>query len=159
MPRRSPSFTFQGEQAECAFIHAAMQRGLVAAIPLTNSAGYDVIVDTGRPFDPRYRGPRRLWRVQVKCALYAANHKLKVHAWRSAGRFLLSPRDADFLAAYVPSCGLWYIIPVTAITSASIYLHPHRKNSRGRFERFRERWDLFHDARPLTSKPRRHKQK
>lgn len=156
MPRRSPPPKFRGEQAECAFIHAAMERGLVVSVPLSDSAGYDLIIDTSRPFDLRARRRGRLLRIQVKCAHLRAPNGFQFHAWRTNARKPLTCRDADFIACFVVPFGTWYIIPVQELVSMNIRLHPDVPNSRGRFERFRERWDLFLDARPLTSQPRRH---
>ncbi len=137
---RSPKFL--GEQAECAFMKAAMDRGLVVSKPFGDSAGYDVIVDNSQPY--KTPGPRgRLWRVQVKCALKPSNGEFQFHAWRQSSRQLLTDRDTDFLACHVVPYDAWYIIPVGALTGVNVYLHPHTPHSRGRFEPFRERWDLL----------------
>ncbi len=144
MPRfRSPKFL--GEQAECAFMKAAMDRGLLVSMPFGDSAGYDVIVDTSRPYDLRGKRRGRLWRVQVKCASRCNNNEFQFHGWRSSTRLRLTitARDTDFLACYVIPYDTWYIIPVRALTSQAIYLRPHIPHSRGRFEPFRERWDLL----------------
>ena len=52
----------------------------------------------------------------------------------------------DFLAAYVIPRDAWYIIPVSAFDSiVSLNVAPHRR-SNGRFEQYREAWDLFHSV-------------
>ena len=56
--REGVGIPFLGEQAECAFMKAAMDRGLVVSKPFGDSARYDFIVDADG----------RLSRVQVKSA-------------------------------------------------------------------------------------------
>jgi hypothetical protein len=48
-----------GERAECAFMHQALERGLIVSKPFGDSAPYDFIIDN-RPF---LRGRGRLWRI------------------------------------------------------------------------------------------------
>ncbi len=148
MSRRFLPPKFRGEQAECAFIKAAMDRGLVISVPLSDSAGYDVIVDTSRPFDLREKRRGNLLRIQVKCAHVPAPNGFQFHGWRTVKRKQHTPRDADFIACYVVPYDTWYIIPVCGLSSVNIRLNPHLPNSRGRFEPFRERWDLLGASKP-----------
>ncbi len=132
-------------------MNAAMDRGLLVATPFGDSAGYDVIVDNSRPYDLKGKRRGRLWRVQVKCATRpTGNNEFQFHNWRSStrDRQVLTAADADFLACYVGPYDTWYIIPIAALQPGSVYLRPHILNSRGRYEPFRERWDLLGASRP-----------
>lgn len=61
----------------------------------------------------------------------------------------LSVEDADFLAALVVPHAAWYIIPVAAFAPAKhLALFPQTPASRGRWERFRDAWQLLRRQRP-----------
>ena len=53
-----------------------------------------------------------------------------------------SPRDIDFIAAYVIPTDTWYILPIQAIPhQPEILLSPHRNNAK--HSRFQEAWHLL----------------
>ncbi|MGH9580825.1 MAG: group I intron-associated PD-(D/E)XK endonuclease [Terriglobales bacterium] len=123
-----------GEWAEIRFMAEATGRGLTVLKPYGDSARFDFAVSSGGP----------LHRVQVKstssmtCSdAYPCNY----HTQRKP----YSPQDHDFLAAYVIPCDAWYIIPAEAIRLGTLmlYLYPHRRRSRGRWENYREAWNLL----------------
>ncbi len=146
IPMRSPNFRQpkrRGEWAEVLFMLRAMEHGLTVSKPYGDSAHFDFVV--GR------RGPQ--YRVQVRSTRIFTNSRAYVtrFTWNNS-RTRYRPGDFDFLAVYVVPCDLWYIIPMSAIRPAPLYvcLYPHIPRSRGRFERFRECWDLlknFHQRR------------
>ncbi|HYX69217.1 MAG TPA: group I intron-associated PD-(D/E)XK endonuclease [Terriglobales bacterium] len=125
----------RGELAEIRFLLEAAARGLVVAKPWGDNLPYDFVVGGGR----------RWLRVQVKSTLHrvyrgyqmATMHRRKVRGY--------TVRDIDFLAAYVIPAQTWYLIPVKAFTGKlAIVLFPSRRPTRGgRFERYKEAWDLL----------------
>src|SRR5437879_4424598 len=139
-PRLNPKAV--GEAFENLFAWELMRRNLTISKPAGDSARYDSIVDRGRNH-PR-DGFRRLVLIQIRGTLRLNGRLNKINT--RSGRYLhkLSPKDADFLAAYVAPHQIWYIIPVKKFSPAChISLYPHIKNSKGRFEMFRHRWNLL----------------
>ena len=126
----------RGEWAEVLFMLRAMERGLIVSKPYGDSARFDFVVGS--------RGPQ--YRVQVRSTRIFTNSRAYVtrFTWNH-GRTRYRRNDFDFLAVYVVPCDVWYIIPMSAIRPAPLYvcLYPHIAHSRGRFERFRARWDLL----------------
>ena len=60
------------------------------------------------------------------------------------GTGFYSAAEIDIFAAYVEPLRIWYIIPFGEIgRKESISLFPHDPKSKGKYEKFRERWDLL----------------
>ncbi|HXZ32097.1 MAG TPA: group I intron-associated PD-(D/E)XK endonuclease [Terriglobales bacterium] len=125
----------QGEIIEVAFLHKAIELGFSAAKPYGDCEAYDFLLDSGC----------RMWRVQVKSSYSKRNSSYFINATRN--RAVARPYTADeidFLVAYTTPDEAWYVIPAEALGDHNtICLHPHRKNSTGLFERFREAWCLM----------------
>jgi hypothetical protein len=116
---------------------AAAEHGLVGAKPWVNFLPYDAIVDNGK----------RLFRVQVKSvgvkAMCTYGRGYSVTLRRHSGK-AYSRADVDFIAALVVPRDVWYIIPVDALEGRDcIYLYPDQRHSRGKFERYKEAWELL----------------
>jgi hypothetical protein len=129
---------FAGEHAESAFVTAAMGRGLMVSRPFGESASYDAIVDN------RWRrgGRGRLWRVQVRSV--SGDAPFRVTTFHGRAKRPLTIDDADFLAVFIVPLATWYLIPVAAFAPAmGLWLFPHVVASKGRFEKYREAWQLL----------------
>jgi hypothetical protein len=88
--------------------------------------------------------PAKLTRIQVRSAYRIHGNAYDIALHHGAEGRTYQPGDFDLLAAYVAPCQAWYIIPFAEFAGqTSLCLYPHRKNSRGRFEKFRDRWDLL----------------
>ncbi len=125
-------------------MHAAMRRGFLVSKPFGDSAGYDVVVDSRRQTSGVSRRLRKLWTVQVRCVTHRIGRSFKVSTRCGAGRRKMTPADADFLAAYTSPHDRWYVIPVRAFAPANhISLFPHVEGSEGKWEKYREAWELF----------------
>jgi hypothetical protein len=60
------------------------------------------------------------------------------------GTGFYSAAEIDVFAAYIEPLRIWYIIPFGEIgRKESISLFPHDPKSKGKYEKFRERWDLL----------------
>ncbi|HXE89804.1 MAG TPA: group I intron-associated PD-(D/E)XK endonuclease [Terriglobales bacterium] len=130
----------QGEAAETLFLLRAVSLGLVVSQPWGDNARYDFIVDSGG----------LLSRVQVK-SVSRPSPRNAYHLCVAAGsgsRFPYTPRDIDFLAAYIIPEDIWYLIPSPVLRAVhTISLHPAPTRQRpGRFEPFREAWHLLFSA-------------
>jgi PD-(D/E)XK endonuclease len=118
-----------GELVEAAFLHKVTGLGLSVAKPWGDSDRYDLIVDSGK----------RLWRVQVKSTGCLRRKRFSINARGHTDRY--TAEEIDFLAGYIVPLDLWYVVPVKAFApKTSLKFYPERKNSRGRYEKYREAW-------------------
>jgi hypothetical protein len=129
-----------GERAESTFMTAALERGFVVSRPFGDSASYDVIVDNRAL---RLAGARsRLWRIQVRSV--SGLPPFRVTTFHGVAKRPITAADADYLAVYIVPMRAWYVIPVRVFAPIlGIWLYPHVRGSRGRFERYREAWRLL----------------
>lgn len=138
-----------GEAGECAFIWEATRRGLIVSKPYGESAPYDFIVQ------PRERGlsgrPGRLSRIQVKAAatFQRANRCYQVAATKSRGHARYAGDEIDFFAVVILPLAVWYIIPVSIVTTSALFFFPHVQRSRSRYAKYREAWYLLFDLPPV----------
>jgi hypothetical protein len=122
-----------GEMAEAAFLHKAMELGLVVSKPWGENSRYDFVVDTGE----------RLVRVQVKSTSCKCEGRYAVSAHGSDPKTGYSAEDIDFLVAHVPPEEAWYVIPVEAFAPhLHLWLYPRGEHA-GQYEKYREAWELL----------------
>jgi len=122
-----------GEMAEAAFLHKAMELGLVVSKPWGENSRYDFVVDTGE----------RLLRVQVKSTSCLCGGRYAVAAHGSDPKTGYSAEDIDFLVAHVPPEEAWYVIPVEAFAPhLHLWLYPRGEHA-GQYEKYREAWELL----------------
>ena len=65
---------------------------------------------------------------------------------RGGGKHFYKAKEIDFLVAYIVPRDIWYVIPVSRITSSTRLTHYPSGCSRkgaGRFEGYREAWHLM----------------
>ena len=133
MPPRTPTKP-KGDWVECEFMASAMQRGLIVSKPYGDSAPFDFIIGRHHP----------LRRVQVRgrTLFQGGGFHCTIGKWPSRP---FNWRDYDVLAFYVIPCQAWYLIPTTEINSSrwAITFFPHIHNSKGRYEKYREAWQLL----------------
>jgi len=111
--------------------------------PWGDSERYDFAVDAGR----------RMLRVQVKSTQYVAPERLGFVINMARRAVLYTEEDIDFVAVYIVPLNLWYIIPIKAcLNRSNLLFYPESKNSRGRYEKYREAWWRLRSAE--SSKPR-----
>jgi hypothetical protein len=135
-----------GDAAELYFMAKAAALGLIVSKPMQLKAAYDVVVEVGH----------KLYRVQVKSAAYLTvhNHYRFQTTRRSPAVRSYGPDEVDFIVGYVCPEDAWYIIPIAAL-EGRLGVDVHPKTRRGRFEQFRERWDLLLGE-SVSSSPSRH---
>jgi hypothetical protein len=126
-----------GEAAEMEFMARAAALGFGISKPLGESRPYDVIVEVNR----------RLLRIQVKSTNCERARKSFQFVTVRQGRLWrpYQPDEVDFIAAYVLPVNAWYIVPVSAMRDR-LTLNVHPFTGTGRYEQFRERWDLLLSA-------------
>ena len=120
----------RGEWAELRVITRALELKFRVSKPWGDSAPYDLVTD--------HRG--RFRRDQVKCTIFHRGNSDKCHL--DSNGLPYSPRDIDFIAAYVIPTETWYILPIKSTKGQSdILLTPHSKNAK--YEKYKEAWHLL----------------
>jgi PD-(D/E)XK endonuclease len=128
----------RGELAEIRFMLKAAGLGFGVAKPWGDSERYDFILDSGE----------QRWRVQVKSTYVARTHSDTVHAQGHSGgnNKGYTAEQIDMLVAYIVAEDAWYVIPVAAFaprTMLALYPSGCKKRNSGRYEKYREAWDLM----------------
>jgi hypothetical protein len=87
-----------------------------------------------------------LHRIQVKCTTQMIDglYRLNAHRRTNGAAVLYLPSEIDFLAACIIPEDTWYIIPVHAIRSASLFFRRRDDPKPGLYDEFREAWHLLH---------------
>lgn len=127
----------QGNISEIQFISAVISRGGSVSIPFGDNEKYDAIVD--------WKG---LSRVQIKSTSRrdTENRSDKYSLLCASGlkqKVAYTKNDVDFIAAHVIPENAWYIIPIEKINGIRINLYPHKENTKNKYEKWKERWDLL----------------
>jgi hypothetical protein len=136
-----PSTTFthfkqQGEWAELLFMARAAEQGLAIARPWGDSAPYDVAIVVT---NPRRQRPDLL-RVQVKSTQCQRHQGYKCHVDSNSVPY--RPDQLDFIAAYIITVAVWFIIPIQATQGQSeVLLSPRHPNSK--YAEYEEAWHLL----------------
>jgi hypothetical protein len=154
-----------GEKAECAFVYQAMEHGLIVSKPYGDSAAYDFVVERreahrrGRREEPARAGRAKttatretnpggrrgkLWKIQVK----SVQNKDPMGRYSVNLRKSFSRRyergEIDFFAVWVIGAATWYIVPGSEVFPAKGgHFYPDVRGSRGKYERYREAWELL----------------
>lgn len=125
----------QGEFAELMFMLRASELGFAVSKPHNHSAPYDVVIEKDG----------HVWLIQVKSVIEPFRHSAyQINACiRGGERRPYRLRDVDFMAVWVMPLDMWYIIPVAASRTTSIYLRPLKPAHGRRLERYREQWQLL----------------
>jgi len=125
-----PHPKIRGEWVELRFMTRAIELRFRVSRPWRDSAPYDVVLE--------YR--RRFRRIQVKCTTYARGNSFKCHLDHNGQPY--SPKDIDFIAAYVIPTDTSYILPIRATHGqADILLTPN--NPRSKYAKYQEAWHLL----------------
>jgi hypothetical protein len=144
-PRTTCYSKRKGEMAELIFVIKAASMGFAVSKPYGDSEPYDLVVEE--------KG--RLLRIQVKSVFTTRRWGYSVAVARKRLRHHIrySTQEIDFIAAYVVPHDAWYIVPVAEIVnSIHIRLYPEgtKKRDGGRFEKYREAWDLLRIDAPTS---------
>jgi hypothetical protein len=138
-----------GDLGELAFVLAASSKGLAVSKPFGDCRRYDLIVDSGR----------RLLRIQVKSIykLYVAEpYRVACSRRQGTTRISYTVDEIDFLAAYLASRDLWYIVPVEEILDKRmIRFFPDGltriRPGYGKYEKYKEAWHQLDERAPRAT--------
>lgn len=125
-----------GEAAEAQFLAVAISLGLVVAKLWGDSRPFDFYASGGNN--------RRPYRIQVKATTCRWKRGFKFNCFHTGKQQPYTAREIDFVAAYVVPARTWYIIPVSEVSRTTGFaVSPNVPTSRGRYERYREQWNLL----------------
>ncbi len=129
----------KGEYVESLFLSKMLSLGYTVCKPWGDSARFDFIIEKpgARPVRVQLKSAWVLKERTYKVVTYFRDKRAE-GAWRR-----YNERDIDFLVAYVQPCDAWYCIPIGEVEARTVCLAPHRAGSKGRYERFREKWGLM----------------
>jgi len=125
----------RGEWAELQFMAKAAKLGLQVSKPWSELSRYDMVIQTGSRFVS----------IQVKSTINRSPEGGYICGVRPNTRgkpYQLG--EFDFLAAYIISEDVWYIIPARLLVSnkvTRIRLDPSSPS--GKYELYKEAWDLL----------------
>lgn len=122
-----------GEKAEARFLCVAVSLSFIVAKLWGDSRPYLAWQNNSRPYRIQVKAPsaRKGGGYQVKC--------LHTSMYRP-----YTAREIDFIAAYLLPVDTWYLVPVKAIPrNGKFNVFPKIRNSRSKYERYRENWDLL----------------
>ncbi|MGI9101685.1 MAG: group I intron-associated PD-(D/E)XK endonuclease [Terriglobales bacterium] len=142
----------RGEWVELLFMAEAARMGLKVARPHGDSARFDVIVESdGKLHRVQVKSTAQKHRAYYSCTCSwiayergtsSGNPKLDRHSWKlHKNRYTTA--QADFIAAYVIPDDVWYIIPVTDLTTATLCLPARDYPGANRYRRYAEAWHLL----------------
>ena len=118
------------------FMLRAHARGFPVGKPF-GAEHYDVMVDSSG----------RIWRVQVRCTNSRHYRGFTVRSfWKRGPKeyFAYTPAEIDFLAVYILTHEIWYIIPVRALKGrVGFDVYPFGTRGAAEFEKYKEAWDLL----------------
>jgi hypothetical protein len=126
-----------GEASEATFLARACSLGFSVATPWGDSNRYDLLVQ-----HEHADASHGFWRIQVKSSQRYAEGRYRV---RNGGNqnIAYTSDEIDFIAAHIVPLDLWYIVPIQAVGLAKGLRFYPRRNSKGRFEKYREAWCLL----------------
>jgi len=129
----------QGASYEARFTADAISKGFDVMEPAGDYLGYDRIAvnDRGETFRVQVKGTSYLQKGKRSYKILAATGK------GGSQKKMLTVDDAEVLAVYVDPVATWYLIPVAKLNSKSVYLSPDDEKSVGRYETWREAWNVF----------------
>ncbi len=123
----------KGEWAEMMFMAKATALGFTVCHPYGDNQPFDFLVF--------YPGGRA-WRVQIKSAWSQSDGMFRFKT-TGCGRRRYRRNEVDFIIAYIVPHDAWYVIPRRQAARDVCYVAPQKHNSRGKYEKFRESWDLL----------------
>jgi len=127
-----------GASHEARFTAEALMLGFDVLDPIGDYLPYDRLLlnSRGEAFKVQVKGTRHRQKGKQSYKLIAATGK-------SGTKVLLSPDECDVFAAYVVPAEAWYLIPVEKLTAKSVCLSPQNESSVGKYEPFRDAWNVF----------------
>ena len=128
--------TTQGCLGEHIFITECIKRNIQINQPINDIFGYDFVIKT----------PMGYKSIQVKTTLkadmrYPDKPSYKIQVRKGANSEAYKRSDFDYLAAYIISLDIWYIIPFKELNKTTIRVNP--ESSKCKYAPYKMRFDLI----------------
>lgn len=128
---------------EYEFFTRALKNDLDVFIPAGDNLPQDCLCmnSDGEVFKVQVKGTNSAFMQSRKTA------RFKVTA--ATGSQKKKPIDCekvDILAVYIEPHDIFYLIPCLEIANISPWFYPELENSKGRYEKYKEKWDIFKAA-------------
>ena len=139
------SFSKLGELYETYFKVKCMEHGLHPHNAPGDYLAHDTIVlnNNGKMFRVQIKGTnttRTMRSFRIRAAF--AGTFLEGQGVRSKGD-PTKLSQVDVFAAYFEQANVWYIVPIKAITCKTLCVFPLHENSAGKYEQYKDNWDIF----------------
>ena len=128
-----------GSLYEHTFVVEALRRDLQPHMPIGDYTAHDVVL---------YNGDGECFRVQVKGTAHMVTRRRRTPRFKITSKMGGNYRQFDcklfeILAAYVAPVDTWYLIPCEEVDVRSVWLYPTNKDSKAKYESYRENWEVF----------------
>jgi hypothetical protein len=131
----------RGTAGELRFCFEAYNRGLCPCVPWGDPACFDIVIinkKTGKPIITQVRTGSKL-----DHGLSEESIRYQAKATCMGDRVHLRDTNVQYLVIYIAELDAWYMVPVKDISATIVHVYPHKRNSRGQYEKFRDRWKYF----------------
>lgn len=125
-----------GQLVEAKFQYLALEKGFGVAKPYGDNSKYDFILDV----------EGKLLKVQIKSTSKSRGDKsyqVKACYGTKTTKTKYTKNDIDFLIAYIIGVDIWYIVPVSEISSPCLDLFPYRIGTKSKYEKYKENWNIL----------------
>lgn len=86
----------------------------------------------------------RFYRAQIKAGSTPQGDGFVVPCYRPSTHKPYSPREVDFIVAYIRKTRSWYIVPIRALGKRLTFtVYPRSKGKKGLFEQYKGNWKQF----------------
>lgn len=133
---------FAGTLFEQKFVVECLTHGLHPHPSIGDYLPHDLIVQNtvGRCFRVQVKGTDTL----VKNAKHrTGRYRITAKAGKTKNRIGIDCMRVDVVSAFVAATNTWYNIPCTKLASQVVWLYPEDDTSKGQYEKYRNRWDVF----------------
>ena len=122
-----------GIASELLFRYECIKRDIIPSIPdLDDGAGFDCVTSY----------ENKLYKIQVKSTTTKKGYGYKVSCAKGSKNKQRYTKDhCDFIAVYIVTRDLWYLIPIDKVNSITITLFPDKLNHK--YSKYNSAWWLL----------------
>ncbi len=131
------SNTNKGDLGELSFTLECLKKDIRCSKPISSEYGYDLITD--------HKGILNRIQIKTTFSFDPKSKRYQANSKRNNGK-IITTEDADYLVVFVSDFNVYYIIPVHKIKSVSVNLFPTVVNSYGKWEQYKEAWNLLKES-------------
>jgi hypothetical protein len=143
---KNKSLKERGTAVEVLFRYECLAKGYIPHVPDGDPRCHDTIVmnpTNGNCKVTQSRGVTHQVTHRAKANCQRQSFSYKALALCLNRKLHLRDSIVETLAVFIVPEKAWYLIPVDKIVSGTLSLRPHIENSKGRYEKYREKWNTF----------------